>query len=47
MVAKLCGQIQKLHFFADKLIKNNHKVFGVSREFIPYLNKNEQMQQEL
>jgi len=30
--------------FADKLIKNNHKVFGVSREFIPYLNKNEQMQ---
>ena len=30
--------------FADKLIKNNHKVYGVSREFIPYLNKNEQIQ---
>ena len=30
--------------FADKLIKNNHKVYGVSREFIPYLNQNEQIQ---
>ena len=25
--------------FADKLIKNNHKVYGVSREFIPYLTR--------
>lgn len=32
--------------FADKLIKNNHKVYGVSRELIPYLSKNEQMQLE-
>ena len=30
--------------FADKLNKNNHKVYGVSRDFIPYLNKNEQLQ---
>ena len=30
--------------FADKLIKNNHKVYGVSREFVPYLNQNEQIQ---
>ena len=30
--------------FADKLIKNNHKVYGVSRAFVPYLNKKEQIQ---
>ena len=30
--------------FADILNKNNHKVYGVSREFIHYLKKNEQIQ---
>ena len=30
--------------FADKLIKINHKVYGVSRAFVPYLNKKEQIQ---